>query len=70
MTFKKAKKKLRKIADGRYHTIKYELVEHCDGREVAECSLYIDGGVYHKAKTWDLAFSSLENINPDPKESP
>lgn len=70
MTFKQAKKKLKQIAGTEYHNIKYELGEHSDGQQVAECSLYIHGGKHHTAKTWDLAFSSLENIKPDLTEAP
>lgn len=70
MTFKQAKKKLKKIADGQYHSIKYELTEFQDGSQESECNLYIHGGQHNYAATWDLAFSLLEKTQPDPKESP
>lgn len=71
MTFKQAKKKLKKIANGKYHSITYELTEHHTGDMAAKCTLYIDGyGVFHNGKTWELAFSSLETTEPDLKEAP
>ena len=75
MTFAQAKKQLAKLANGKYHVIKFELTEYqkdCQdvcGRGVANCSLYIDGHQHHKGKTWEEAFMSLDRaINP-PSES-
>lgn len=39
MTFIEAKKKLKKLAKGRFHRIAYELVEYSSGKLEAKCTL-------------------------------
>ena len=43
MTFKKAKKKLKKLAGGRYFSIRQEDIVFSNGDKKTECSIYIDG---------------------------
>ena len=59
MNFIEAKEKLKEIAAGRYHCINYSLTETREGVLIQDCKLYIEGGEYHAAPTWDLAFSKL-----------
>jgi len=43
VTIKQAKAKLKKLANGRYHSVHQELTEREDGSQVTDCQLYIDG---------------------------
>ena len=70
MTFKQAKKKLKAMAKGRYHSIKYDLSEHSGGDQEAVCTLYIADRGMPSAPTWDQAFALLENKQPDMTEAP
>ena len=60
----RAKKKLEKLANGKYHSISYELTTFRTGEERPECTLYIDGGKHHQGRTWESAFDSLQGIKP------
>ena len=60
MTFKEAKAKLKEIADGKYHSIQYELTEHEDGNLASECEIYIDKEGWYKDSTWEEAFFTRE----------
>ena len=42
MTFKEAKAALKKMAEGKYHSIEFEQTEYADGQIKSECSVYID----------------------------
>jgi hypothetical protein len=74
MTFQEAKEKLKGIANGRYHSLSYELTEYAGGGQQPECLVYIDQYKHHKGLTWEEAFLSLDRqINGlvvDEKESP
>ena len=70
MTFKAAKKKLKKLAGGRYHALTYELTEHHTGEMVSDCTIYIHDDGHHKGRTWEEAFRSFENPAPDMTEAP
>lgn len=41
MTFKEAKAALKEMAEGKYHSIKFEQTEYADGQIKSECSVYI-----------------------------
>ena len=60
MTFAQAKKKLKKIADGAYHMLNYELTEYHTGEQKTECVVYIDGRGSHSGLTWEEAFKNLD----------
>ena len=65
MTFASAKKKLKKIADGKYHQISYESVEYHTGKMRNECIIYVDDCGSHSGPTWDDAFRQLDiEMNP------
>ena len=59
MTFKQAKRKLKKIAGGQYHCVRYEITEYEDGQLVQECAVYIAGSEFKTAPTWEEAFMKL-----------
>lgn len=42
MTFEEAKAALKEMAQGRYHSISFELTEYQDGRAKPMCSVYIE----------------------------
>jgi hypothetical protein len=60
MNFIKAKEKLAKLANGKYHTIQYDLTEFNGGVLTQTCSVYIDGYKFHKAPNWYEALLSLQ----------
>lgn len=59
MTFQEAKEKLDFLANGRFHSMSYELVTHSNGSLDAECGIYIEGTPFCSGETWDEAFISL-----------
>jgi len=64
MNFITAKNKLKKLANGKYHSITYELNEYSNGKLETKCYLYIDPGISLKAPTWTEAFAKLEKYLP------
>lgn len=60
MNFIEAKTKLAKIANGRYHSVRYEISEHADKSIVQECGLYINGIGWTASTSWAGAFELLE----------
>ena len=44
MKFSEAKEKLKRIADGKYHSLAYELTETRAGKLETACRLYLDQG--------------------------
>ena len=77
MTFEEAKKILSDLADGKYHCIRYELVNYGNdgtGKVVAECSVYIHGYDWEKGATWREALDkmkrSIKPEEPNKKEQP
>jgi len=59
MTFERAKDELKKLADGRYHAIQYQLIEDAKGSLRAECYLYIDSRISVIAPTWNEALIGM-----------
>jgi hypothetical protein len=41
MQFQEAKDRLKKLADGKYHSIQYELTEYVSGKQKTSCWMYI-----------------------------
>lgn len=60
MTFMEAKEKLKEIAAGKYHSLKFELTEFHTGGLNTECSIYINGTDWFSGRTWEDAFARLE----------
>lgn len=60
MKFTEARDKLKEIAKGRYHSLRYTLCEFKDGEQVSECGLYIDGLDWYYAHTWEDTFRKLK----------
>ena len=60
MQFTDAKNKLKELANGKYHSITYELNEYSNGKLETKCYLYIDPYICFKAPTWAEAFAKLE----------
>ena len=59
MTFKDAKKELKKLADGKYHSMNYELTEYRNGDQRTQCLVYGDGYSWFSAPTWEEALAKL-----------
>ena len=60
MDFKEAHKRLNEIANGTYHTLKYQITTYHDGTMHQECGVYIDGSDWYNGPSWENAFSQLE----------
>lgn len=70
MTFKKAKKRLAKLAKGEYYVIYYQIAnvgEECGGGEEQECTVYVAGFGHFKAKTWETALRLMDEAMNPPK---
>lgn len=66
MDFKEAAEKLDGIAQGNYHSLKYEIVR-CSKYDFFEqkCTVYINGFEHYSGTTWEEAFEKLERaMNP------
>ena len=61
MTFKQAYKKLKKIAEGRYFSIRYELTTHTNGSMEQVCVVYVDPSLRGDGPTWADAFEALKD---------
>jgi len=75
MKFLEAKAKLKKMADGKYHQIKYSLTEYSSKHLEAKCYCYIDGLDWVDSSTWEESLRKMEiEINgppiPNAKEAP
>ena len=60
MDFMTAKAELKKLANGKYHTVQYELVEFASGRLEAECELYVDSRILSSGPTWEEALNKMK----------
>jgi hypothetical protein len=66
MSFKKAEKKLKKMAKGEYYALQYELTVHPEYKHTEQaCKVYISNVSWFSGKSWEIAFTLLEQaINP------
>ncbi len=65
MDFLQAKRKLKEIAKGKYHTIRYGITENREGELSQECQVYINGYEFCNSNTWERALKQMqEQINP------
>jgi len=60
MDFMAAKAELKKLANGKYHTIRYWLTEFASGKLEAECELYIDPQISSLGPTWEEALNKIK----------
>ena len=74
MTFIEAKNEMKKLADGKYYSLKYEFTEFSSGVLEAECYLYVDPSISVTAPTWDSALTQMRQklgvLIVDPSEFP
>ncbi len=59
MTFLEAKAELKKMANGRFHDITYELREYSSGINEAKCEVYIDPRLSASGATWNEALTKM-----------
>lgn len=59
MKIQEAKRIVKELAKGRYHSVSYDISEHTDGEIVIECSVYIEKCKSHSAKTFQGAIDKL-----------
>lgn len=60
MKFLEANEQLKKLADGKYFTLKYELHTHSSNNTRAECTVYVDGYTHFSGPTWENALNQLK----------
>jgi hypothetical protein len=60
MTFLEAKDELKKLAEGKFHSIEYKLTEYKSGRLENECELYIDPCISTSGLTWREALDKMK----------
>ena len=71
MLFEAAEKKLKRIAKGRYCSLRYERTYDDNKTLRQECGLYIDGMAWYTLRTWKQAFEKLQEViepAPVPKD--
>jgi len=54
-----AKGQLKKLADGEYHSLAYDLSEYSSGEIGIICKVYIHGYEYETAATWEDALQKM-----------
>jgi len=60
LRIEQAKAKLKELANGRYHSVHYELTERGDGFQIIDCQLYNDGDKrLTTGKTFEECFDEL-----------
>ena len=61
MKFQEAKDRLKKLANGKYHTISFSMSEHTNGKIETEVWLYVDKGICSNyVRNFDIAFAEIE----------
>jgi hypothetical protein len=73
MTFKQAAAKLKKIANGKYHSLRFELTTYKESTQAVcgigqtKCDVYIEDLAWYSGATWAEAFEALDTaMNPKP----
>jgi hypothetical protein len=67
MTFQQAKDKVKRLAEGKYHGISFELNEFSTGEQRIECSIYIADETWYKGSSWEGAFIVRERAMQPPE---
>ena len=62
MKFQEAKDRLNELAEGRYHSIQYELTDYATGKTESSVRLYVDPGISVTRSTFAEALEILQNI--------
>jgi len=68
MNFKEAKKKVKKLAGGKCHSVKYDLSEHASGEVKQVCEAYIDGLSFFTGENWEIVLARIDLVVNPPKE--
>ena len=70
MKFAEARKKLKELAKGDYHSLRYaETISHT-GETIVLCEVYINGHSSRSDGTWESAIAAMERKiydNPEPE---
>ncbi len=68
MKFSEAKKRLKELAKGDYHSLRYtETISHT-GETIVLCEVYINGRHSRSGETWELAIAKMERQINDQQE--
>ncbi len=62
MQLKEADAILKKMAGGRYRSIRFNLSHFSCGDAVILCEVYVDGGNWYRAPTFERALESLRTL--------
>jgi len=60
MTFKEAKDELKSLANGRYHSLSYELTEYRSGVLQVKCWAYVDPSISTETSNWKDTLLKME----------
>lgn len=60
MKFSEAKKRLKELAKGDYHSLKYTETTSHTGETITLCEVYIDGYDSRSGETWESAIAKME----------
>ena len=70
MKFVEAKKRLKELAKGDYHSLVYTETITSTGEKLTLCEVYINGYNYRSGETWESALAKMErkiNDQQDPE---
>ena len=70
MKFAEAKKRLKELAKGDYHSLKYTETITRTGEKLTHCEVYINGYNSRSGETWETAIAKMErqiNDIPEPE---
>lgn len=62
MKFQEAKDRLNELAEGRYHSIQYELTDYATGKTESSVRLYVDPGISVTRSTFAEALEILASV--------
>ncbi len=71
MRIQEAKRIVKVLARGEYHSVGYSINEHTDGEVIVECKVYVHDYDSHSATTFQGAINKLMKemgLMPDPVE--
>lgn len=68
MKFWEAKEELKRLANGRYHAIQYQLTEYRGGALEVECYLYLDPRISVTGSNWEDALSKMRLMLKPPQK--
>lgn len=59
MTISEAKSVLMRLAEGKYHSMKYEISDHGRGNFIQHCQVYLPDHGWFEGAHWDAALQQL-----------